>query len=168
MKSWLSRTDSLPFKGRSFRSTGIDLVMKFQFWKGMDAEAWRFLLKKNEISYFDMFNSIIGYKSVTYKTCSVTRVTRLASQTQLSIVLHRKVLGCGVFHVIVGDCNCRARRWKRFLVSPRNLLWINLVTLLMKDLRLVCYGEQASGSGFEGSEQNRNSFVWIGTLKSSE
>ena len=68
--------------------------MKFQFWKGMDTEAWRFLLKKNEISYFDMFNSIIGYKSVTYKTCSVTRVTRLASQTQLSIVLHRKVLGC--------------------------------------------------------------------------
>ena len=26
--------------------------------------------------------------------CSVTRVTRLASQTQLSIVFHRKVLGC--------------------------------------------------------------------------
>ena len=34
----------------------------------MDIEAWRFLLKKNEIIYFYMFNSIIGYKVVTYKT----------------------------------------------------------------------------------------------------
>ena len=34
----------------------------------MDTEAWRFLLKKNEIIYFYMFNSIIGYKVVTYKT----------------------------------------------------------------------------------------------------
>ena len=34
----------------------------------MDTEAWRFLLKNNEIIYFYMFNSIIGYKVVTYKT----------------------------------------------------------------------------------------------------
>ena len=45
MKSWLSRIDSLPFKGRSFSSTGIDLVMKFQSLKGMDTEVGRFLLK---------------------------------------------------------------------------------------------------------------------------
>ena len=32
----------------------------------MDTEAWRFLLKKkNELIYFYMFHSIIGYKSVT-------------------------------------------------------------------------------------------------------
>ena len=42
--------------------------MKFQSSKGMDTEAWRFLLKKIEISYFYMFNSITGYKGVTYKT----------------------------------------------------------------------------------------------------
>ena len=34
----------------------------------MDTEAWCFLLKKNEMICFYMFNSIIGYKSVTYKT----------------------------------------------------------------------------------------------------
>ena len=34
----------------------------------MNTEAWRFLLKKNEIIYFYMFNSIIGYKGVTNKT----------------------------------------------------------------------------------------------------
>ena len=34
----------------------------------MDTEAWFFLLKKNEIIYFYMFNSIIGYKGVTNKT----------------------------------------------------------------------------------------------------
>ena len=46
MKSWLSLTDSLPFKERSFGSVGIDLVMRFQFSKWMDTEAWRFRLKK--------------------------------------------------------------------------------------------------------------------------
>ena len=34
----------------------------------MNTEAWRFLLKKNEIIYFYTFSSIIGYKGVTYKT----------------------------------------------------------------------------------------------------
>ena len=32
----------------------------------MNTEAWRFLLKKNEIIYFYTFSSIIGYKGVTY------------------------------------------------------------------------------------------------------
>ena len=68
LKSWLSRTHCLPLKERSFSPTGIDLVMKFQFSKGMDKEAWCFLLKENEIIYFYMFNFVIGYKGVKYKT----------------------------------------------------------------------------------------------------
>ena len=45
-KSSLSRADSLRFKEGSFGSTGIDLVMKIQPLKAMDAEAWRSLLKR--------------------------------------------------------------------------------------------------------------------------
>ena len=64
MKSWLSRTDSLPIKERNLGSTGTNLVMKIHLSGGMDTEAWRSLLQ----SYFFMFNSILGYKSETYKT----------------------------------------------------------------------------------------------------
>ena len=83
----------------------------------------------------------------------VSRVTRPASQTQLSIVFHRKELGCwfsmwlsGIVIVVLAGENA-------FSFHHEILPWINLVTLLMKDLRLVCCGEQANGSGFEGLEQ---------------
>lgn len=49
------------------------------------------------------------------------------------------------FHVIDGDCNCCVHRWKPFLVSQRNFTSNKSSTehWLMKDLRRVCYGEQA-------------------------
>ena len=62
MKSWLSRTVSLPFK------EALVLLVWITISKRMNTEAWRFLLEKNEIIYFYTFSSIIGYKGVTYKT----------------------------------------------------------------------------------------------------
>ena len=66
LKSWLSRKDSLPFKERSFGSTGIDLGMKIFQWDRH--RSLTFPVKRNEISYFYMFNSISGYKRVMYKS----------------------------------------------------------------------------------------------------
>ena len=47
--------------------------------------------------------------------CSVTRLALLHSLA-LYFIARYHVL---IFHVIVGDCNCRVRRLKPFLVSPR-------------------------------------------------
>ena len=49
MKSWLSRTDSLPIKERNLGSTGMNLVMKIHLTGWLDTEAWRSLLQNNVI-----------------------------------------------------------------------------------------------------------------------
>ena len=47
----------------------MDLVIKFQFPETDGHRSLTFpVKKKNELIYFYMFHSIIGYKSVTYKT----------------------------------------------------------------------------------------------------
>ena len=64
--------------------------------------------------------------------CSVTRVTHLASQTQLSIVFHRKVLVCWFSMLLSGIVIVVLAGENAFSFHHEILLWINLVTLMMK------------------------------------